>query len=321
MDRETKKRIRDALTVCFPRLWYLYERGKTYRTYRVVNDLTVYPRLVTPYDPAGTYVTMFAKPPRQYEKTLQVRTFDEAGIPLYQGKYYNLVQIAQYGLTEFGYYKSTGGPVHLERAKAVTRWLLDHQEADTGYWRNRFNYLHAASGYTLQNWACAMGQGQAASLLTRMWRLEGDEQYLDAAQKAFRMFDVPVSEGGLLARFDGHMVYEEYPTDPPSFTLNGMIFATFGLYDYLQVREDERVRRLFDEAVRTIDYMLPLYDDDVSSCYDLCHLTARRVPKVHGNKYHILHIALLQNLESVAPSPTLEYYIRKWARMSGYTIP
>lgn len=317
---EWKKSLRDTINVAFPRLWYYILRAKTYRTYLVVNDLTVYPRRSLQYDPQSTYVTMFKVPPKHYEKINAKRSFDENGIPLYQGKYYNLVQIAQYGLTEYGYYKNTGKEIHLDHARRICKWLVDNQEQDTGLWIYRFEFYHRATDCTLNDWACAMGQGQAASLLTRMWREDHNDRYLDVARDAFQMFDIPVSKGGLLAAFEEHMAFEEYPTTPASFTLNGMIFATFGLYDYLQIRKDERIQHLFEEAVNTIEYMLPLYDDDISSCYDISHFTARKIPKVKGDKYHIIHIALLQNLESIAPRLTFEYYIKKWAKMCGFKI-
>ena len=320
MKQDVKVRFRNTIAISFPKLWYWILKSKTYRTHMVVNDLTIYPQLSLSYDPSSTYVTMFKIPPKHYEQINAKRTLDTAGVPLYQGKYYNLVQIAQYGLTEFGYYKNTGKEEHLNRAKKACEWLMSNQEQDTGYWVYHFEFYHKATDYMLKDWACAMGQGQAASLLTRMWRLNHDDQYLDTALSAFKMFGVPVSEGGLLAMFDNHMVYEEYPTTPPSYTLNGMIFATFGLYDYLQVRKDERIQRLFDEGVKAIEYMLPIYDDDISSNYDIAHITARKIPKVKADKYHLIHISLLQNLESIAPRPTFEYYIRKWAKMSGFTI-
>ena len=320
MNRAVKSYIRDCISIVFPRLWYRILRSKTYRSYRVVNDLTIYPQLSLPYDPASTYVTMFKTPPRHYGKINASRRFDSEGIPLYQDKYYNLVQIAQYGLTEFGYYKNTGKKEHLENARKVCEWLLNNQEPNTGYWVYHFEFYHRATEYTLKDWACAMGQGQAASFLTRMWRIDQDDRYLEAARNAFNMFDVPVADGGLLAEFHGYKMYEEYPTDPASFTLNGMIFATFGLYDYLQLRKDEHVQLLFDEAIKSLEYMLPLYDDDLASNYDISHITARKIPKVKGDKYHIIHINLLQNLESIAPHPTFEYYIRKWAKISGFVI-
>lgn len=320
MKREHKERIRNTISVAFPKLWYRILRSKTYKTNKVVNDLTIYPQISLPYDPSSTYVTMFPIPPKHYGAINAARVFDKEGVPLYQDKYYNLVQISQYGLTEFGYYKNTGNREHLEHAKKMCEWLVKNQEENTGYWTYHFEFPHRATGYTLKDWTCAMGQGQAASLLTRMWRVENDDRYLTAAHNAFNMFDVPVTEGGLLAVFDGHPCYEEYPTDPPCYTLNGMIFATFGLYDYLQLRKDDRIEKLWRDGIETVEYMLPLYDDDISSNYDLAHLTARVVPKVKGDKYHIIHIALLQNLESIAPKPTFEYYIRKWAKMSGFTI-
>lgn len=320
MKQNLKERVRNTIAVAFPKIWYQILRSKTYRTYKVVNDLSIHPQMSLPYDPTSTYVTMFKVPPKYYEKINKKRVLDENGVPLYRGKYYNLVQIAQYGLTEFGYYKNTGDVAYLKRAQKACEWLVSHQEKDTGYWIYHFDFYHRATGFVLKDWACSMGQGQAASLLTRMWRLNQDDRYLNVAYNAFKMFDVPVTEGGLLAAFDGHPCYEEYPTDPPCYTLNGMIFAIFGLYDYLQIRKDERIEKLWRDGVKTVEYMLPLYDDDISSNYDLTHLTARVVPKVKGDKYHIIHIALLQNLESIAPSPTFEYYIRKWAKMSGFTI-
>lgn len=320
MNQEIKLYLRNTMAVAFPKLWYRILRLKTYRTYKVVNDLTIYPKISLPYDSSSTYVTMFKVPPKHYEKVNAERVLDKNGVPLYQGKYYNLVQISQYGLTEFGYYYNTGKVEHLEHAQKVCEWLMTNQEPDTGYWIYHFDFYHRATDCTLKDWACAMGQGQAASFLTRMWRLTQDDRYLDVARNAFKMFDVPVSDGGLLATYDGHMVYEEYPTTPASYTLNGMIFATFGLYDYLQVRQDSKIQKLFENALDTIEYMLPLYDDDISSNYDISHITARKIPKVKGDKYHIIHIALLQNLESIAPCSTFEYYIRKWAKMSGFTI-
>lgn len=320
MKKSTKEKIRNTIAVSFPKLWYRILRNKTYKTYKVINDLTILPSISRPYDPSSTYVTMFAEPSKYYEKINRNRVFDKDGIPLYQEKYYNLVQIAQYGLSEFGYYSNTGKKDHLDHAKKVCEWLVHHQDEKTGFWTYHFEYTHNSTGCFMKDWACAMGQGQAASLLTRMWRIDQDEKYLVAAHNAFNMFDVPVEQGGLLAKFDGHPFYEEYPTNPHSFTLNGMIFATFGLYDYLQVKEDDRIEKLWKDGVKTVEYVLPLYDDDIFSNYDLTHLTARVVPKVKGDKYHILHISLLQNLESVAPSPTFEYYIRKWAKMSGFTI-
>lgn len=312
--------FRNILAVAFPRWWTCRLRRQTYRTCRVVNDLTVYPRLTLPYDPAGTYVTMFKTPPKHYNKINAARTFDAGGIPLAPNKQYNVVTISQYGLTEYGYYQSTGEAIHLENAKRACDWLLKNQEPDTGYWRYEFEFVHRATGCKLKHWPSALGQGQAVSLLTRMHRLEPNERYLEVAKKALRMFDVPISEGGLLATFDGHWMYEEYPTDPASFTLNGMIFATFGLYDYLQLRQDARIQKLYDEGVEAIEYLLPLYDGEISSSYDLSHFTARKIDRVPGNKYHIIHIALLQNLNAVAPRPTFDYYIKKWVRMSGYTI-
>ncbi len=320
MKRETKDRIKDIISVVSPKFGYRLLKNRTLKTYKVVNDLEIKPVLKREYDPAGTYVTMHDFPQKIYDRINAERIFDENGVPLFLGKYYNAVQIAQYGLTEYGYFVHTKNEKHLANAKNACRYFLENQEEKTGYFRYNFEFYHRATGITLNNWACAMGQGQAASLLTRMWRIEKDDRMLENAKNAFNMFDVPVEDGGLKALFDGYTVFEEYPTTPASFTLNGMIFASFGLYDCMTVMRDDRISYLWDTAVKTIEYMVPFYDGDITCSYDLSHITARVIPRVKADKYHMIHINLLQNMQSVAPSPTYEYYIRKWAGMSGFKI-
>lgn len=49
-------------------------------------------------------------------------------------------------------------------------------------------------------------------------------------------FRVHSSEGGVLATFlNKFHWYEEYPTKPPSFVLNGFIYSILGLYDLMSI--------------------------------------------------------------------------------------
>lgn len=78
-----------------------------------------------------------------------------------------------------------------------------------------------------------MGQGHAISLLARAYHHSGgDRRYLNAALDGLKPFRVPSSKGGVRATFlNKYHWYEEYPTKPASFVLNGFIYSLLGLYD------------------------------------------------------------------------------------------
>ena len=78
-------------------------------------------------------------------------------------------------------------------------------------------------------WYSAMAQGQAMSVLTRAYALSDDRRYLDCARRATALFDIPSADGGLLATLFNLRWYEEYPTVPGTFVLNGFIYALVGL--------------------------------------------------------------------------------------------
>ena len=54
------------------------------------------------------------------------------------------------------------------------------------------------------------------------------------------------------AELDGAPVPEEYPTDPPSFVLNGGIFALWGLYDVGAGARRREVAREFEPGADTL---------------------------------------------------------------------
>lgn len=78
-----------------------------------------------------------------------------------------------------------------------------------------------------------MGQGQAISLLSRaFYHSGGNELYLNTAYAALKPFKVLSNNGGVLSEFMNlYPWYEEYPTVPPIFILNGFMYSLIGLYD------------------------------------------------------------------------------------------
>ena len=164
-------------------------------------------------------------------------------------------------------------------------WFLNNQD-ESGGWpsqvvfnKDRKKYPGAAE--LEAGWYGAMCQGQAISVLVRAAHQSGDDKYLRAAEEAIKVFSVPSSQGGVKAVFlDKYPWYEEYPTDPPTFILNGFMYALLGLYDLKSVSSSKMASSLYKAGIESLAAMLPLYDSGASTFYDLRHFTMKTAPKV-----------------------------------------
>jgi heparosan-N-sulfate-glucuronate 5-epimerase len=240
---------------------------------------------------------------------------DSAGIPRvrYQGRrepVYNPVTVAQHGLQQLSYFALTGRRPHLHRAVRAARWFEQTQDRRTGKWLYRFRWRVVRTRLTLRApWASAMAQGQAMSLLTRVYLATGERRYLAAAVRAMRPLGRSVRRGGLLARLQGRPWYEEYPTRPPSFVLNGFMFTLLGLHDLGAVRSSRGARALYRRGLQTLAASLHLYDTPSGSLY---HLAGRRY--VAPSHYQRLHVKLLSALLAISPEPALRRYRDRWRK-------
>ena len=126
-----------------------------------------------------------------------------------------------------------------------------------------------------------MGQGHAMSVLSRAFRESRDEKYLRAAVRALKLFTIPTSQGGVVTSFmeTSHVWYEEYPTKPSSFILNGFMYSLLGLYDLFATLPNESQyaadlqlsKKLFDDGIVSLRAILPFFDTGSGSVYDLRH--------------------------------------------------
>lgn len=307
----------DALDVVAPPLSTLITRCFYLRRV-VINDLHI-PGPVR-YEPLGVYPTFYSAPPSRgwYKRFAGLCHFDDQGVPRTLDKpsgvfYYNPVGIAQYGAAEYGYCLNTKDGRHRENCLRAAKGLLRLQD-EKGGWPYLINLPSSIRGDSLENgWYSAMAQGQAVSLFVRANALEPDPAYRDAAHRALALLGLPVEEGGLLAKLDGYDFYEEYPTTPSSYTLNGFIFCLIGLYDGWRIFHDEQAGRLFQSGFQTVKVVLPLYDGVLSS-YDLFHVTHPPLDRLKDRKYHILHVKLLQVLDSIHHEDIFTFYINKWGK-------
>lgn len=122
---------------------------------------------------------------------------------------------------------------HIAQFYDAAEWFVRNQNAKTGGWPNPVKRKLSEFTELKTGWYSAMGQGHAISLLARaFYHSNGNVKYLQAAINGLKPFRIPSRQGGVLARFMGKFDwYEEYPTVPGSFVLNGFIFSLLGLYD------------------------------------------------------------------------------------------
>ncbi len=160
-------------------------------------------------------------------------------------------------------------------------------------------------------WTSAMAQGEGASLLARLHLAGGEERWASAARLALRPMLLPPAEGGALAHLHGGRFVEEYPTSPPSYVLNGAIFAIWGFHDVSEALGDTDAGERFTELAATLVGALGDYDTGYWSRYDLY---PHPIANVASSAYHALHINQLTALERQVADPALRETRERWER-------
>jgi len=221
---------------------------------------------------------------------------------------------------------------HLRMFRRSADWLVRHQDRRGGWAVPVERRLADGRLLLAPGWYSAMAQGQAMSVLTRAYLLTGDQKYLDAAKRATALFDVPSTDGGVLASLFNLPWYEEYPTVPGTFVLNGFIYALFGLYDLRSAedrakrREDRNSQRLYAAGVDSLRQLLPLYDTGTGSLYDLRHVTlldgGRQAPHRARSDYHVTHVIQLLALATINSDDVIASTAARWlAYLEGRWSP
>lgn len=271
------------------------------------------------YSPDSFYPALLMSNEKKAQK-IYSRTvdFDLDGIPMYRGfeqKYWP-VTITQYALLNYNFYLSHNqDDKYKKRVISICNWLVKNIDEKTGAWLCNIYYHCTVADEDMSPPFCsAMVQGQAISTLVRGFYLTNDKNYLECAGKALRPLFTPVNSGGAYREFAGLPFYEEYPTNRPSMVLNGFIYTLFGLYDLASCKCKDSIQaaKMFYAGYNTLIKLLPLYDYGFCSRYSLSHITVR--PNYNSNPlYHPIHVNQLIAINSIKPSPVLEYYIKEWS--------
>lgn len=199
---------------------------------------------------------------------------------------------------------------HIQHFYDSAEWFVRHQNQSTGGWAIPVK-RRLANGFEdlPRGWYSSMSQGHAISLLARaFYHSGGNKKYLKAAVNALKPFKVPSAQGGVLARFMGLLPwYEEYPTTPGSFVLNGFIYSLLGLYDLHQVAPKSKGGKeaglLFDQGMNSLKKMLTIFDTGSGSVYDLRHFSLGVAPNIARWDYHVTHVNQLLLLATIDDDP------------------
>jgi hypothetical protein len=247
--------------------------------------------------------------------------FDEAGIPIIptyidiekSSFHYYPISIGQYALAIYHSYLQSFSSHDKHRFLMIADWFVENQ-TEMGYW----NAEVPEKKYNLdEGWPSAMAQGRVISVLLRAKQLTDDIKYEESAQKALTTFDPKKSK--FVNFIENHVFYEEYPTSPGSFVLNGMIFALFGLYDYYRYEKNQLAHHYFNHGIETLEHIIDNYDMGFWSFYDLRHLSwdqSKQNPAtVH---YHYIHINQLKILFALTGIERFQNFALKWEKDARY---
>ncbi|KAL3269647.1 hypothetical protein HHI36_008710 [Cryptolaemus montrouzieri] len=216
---------------------------------------------------------------------------------------------------------------HIENFYNAAEWFVKHQDSKGG-WPIPVR-RHLASGFSdlKPGWYSSMGQGHALSVLSRAYHHSGgDVKYLNAAIAGLKPFSVPSSKGGVLTSFmNKYSWYEEYPTTPPSFVLNGFIYSLLGLYDLMKIAprgQADLAEHLFNDGIVSLKHMITLYDMGSVTSYDLRHFTLGIAPNLARWDYHATHINQLLLLGKILNEPLFTQTAERWiGYMNGKRAP
>jgi heparosan-N-sulfate-glucuronate 5-epimerase len=267
--------------------------------------------LLARVDQLGEYYMTFS------QKADYAGPFDSAGVPLldYRGQIgmqYNPIAIAQYGLGNYNLLRHGTEPeARRKKMLAASDWLVTNLEQNSRgvwVWNHKFDWEYRD---TLRApWYSGLAQGQGISLLVRAHRETGESTYLEAAQRAFPSMLRSPEDGGVLCTDDrGDVWIEEYLVDPPTHILNGMIWASWGVYDYFLTTGDAKARDLFEAVLGTITNNISRYDLGFWSLYEQA---GTRLKMIASPFYHRLHIVQLRILHQITRRPIFHEYAERW---------
>lgn len=232
---------------------------------------------------------------------------DAAGVrmALINGRLYDHpVAQAQDALAALSDYRLTGEARYLTRAAAdADRLIARRVVSDDGwYYPYPFDFeLHGDSGDIMRApWFSGMAQGQALSVFVRLYQVTAEAKWLAAADGTYNTFlNAPARDRPYTVHIDSanYLWFEEYPRWPTTasdLTLNGHVFAIWGLFDYQRLTGDPTAVDLWNGGSTHTRWYV---QRDFRNLRYISHYCLQH-PEALSNLYHQIHIRQMLQMHS-----------------------
>ena len=247
-----------------------------------------------------------------YTQNIYGGCFDDNGVPMVMsnnGLYYFATNIAQYCFILFAKYYGSKD----DKCYNQLKLCLDVLEKEKSENENTVCWIQKndCERYAIKApWVSSMAIGEVMSVYLRMYQIEGNESYLNVAKKAYEFLKIDVADGGVRRRDEnGYLWFEEYPSNPPSYVLNGFIYTLFGLYDLYRVTGMADVKKDIDECIMTLKDNLHRFDSGYWSNYDLRY---RELVRYYYQRN--VHVPQMKVLYGLTGDSIFLKYANKWEK-------
>lgn len=223
---------------------------------------------------------------------------------------YNMKKIAKYGLVMYSAYIEYDNEQYYEIAKIQADALIDFQDKETGMFYNDYDVtLKQVNEVVSGKWSTSEIQGEAISLLSRMYIKTEDIKYKNSCELALKAFEKESSEGGLVSYLDKNIFYDGYNLDYGIYNLTSFIKGLIGLNDCYNNLNNEYAKELFDIGVQTLKECIYYYDKDGYTLMDLCN----KEKEYKANRNEFLNQTLaLKTINDIKKDEKLDNILNKW---------
>jgi len=242
---------------------------------------------------------------------------DDRGIPIAiirrsGGKYYNPVTVTMAGFDYYDKWQKNKEKKYFQYFKNCADWLADNLKIRDfkGFVFGVWEYYYPWTYNLTPPWISALAQGVGVQFLSRIYKITGEEKYLEAAKLALNALSVDVKDGGVTYKDeDGGWWYEEYVGEgaKKSLVLNGMIYALIGVNEYYKNTGDIKAKELLDKGVISLKKHVWDFDAGWWTYYDKLGVMATK-------SYHLLHSDLMKELYDITGEKIFLEACEKWAK-------